>query len=43
MFFTVADNMLKDVVIKTMEDIDFYWNFENVKKLYYEKYNDFIP
>ena len=42
-FFTVADNMMKDVVIKSMEDIDYYWNFENVKKLYNEKYNDFIP
>lgn len=42
-FFTVADNMMKDVVIKSMEDIDFYWNFENVKKLYNENYYELIP
>ena len=42
-FFAVADNLMKDVVIKTMEDIAFYWEFANIKKLYDEKYNDVIP
>lgn len=39
-FFAVADSLMQDVVIRTMEDIDFYWEFANIKKLYYEKYND---
>ena len=38
-FFAVADSLMQDVVIRTMEDIDFYWEFANIKKLYYEKYN----
>ena len=39
-FFAVADSLMQDVVIRTMEDIDYYWEFANIKKLYYEKYND---
>lgn len=38
-FFAVADNIMQDVVLKTMEDIAFYWEFENIKKIYYENYN----
>ena len=41
-FFKVADNLMQEVVIKTMEDIDFYWQFANIKKLYYEKYGNLI-
>lgn len=42
-FFAVADNLMKDVVIKTMEDIDFYWDFANIKKLYDGGCSDLIP
>ena len=42
-FFKVADNLMQDVVIRTMEDIDHYWDFATVKQLYYEKYNTLIP
>jgi len=42
-FFKVADNLMQDVVIRTMEDIDYYWDFANIKKLYDEKYGSLIP
>ena len=38
-FFTVADNIMQDVVLKTMEDIAFYWEFENIKNIYYKNCN----
>ena len=41
-FFKVADNLMQDVVIRTMEDIGYYWDFANIKKLYDKKYNDLM-
>ncbi len=38
----IADNMLKDVVIRSMDDIDWYWKYENVKKMFLEHYDTFI-
>ena len=32
-FFAVADKLMQDVVIRTMEDIEYYWEFANIKKL----------
>lgn len=32
-FFAVAEDLMQDVVIKTMEDIDFYWEFRNINAL----------
>ena len=32
-FFAVADRLMQDVVIRSMEDIQYYWEFENIKKL----------
>lgn len=35
-FFAAADEIMRDVVIRSMEDIAYYWDFDNIKRLFFE-------
>ena len=41
--FAIANNILNDVVIRTMDDIDFYWKHENVESFFFKNASNLIP
>ena len=40
--YTIAEKMLENVVIRSMEDIQQYFSYENIKKLFLEHYAEYI-